>query len=95
MGLASTDEFQLWIDCEVIQSGMSLSHLVLVYVAVFMGAIAALSIWDLFRQRRFDSGQNRDTVFRCAKCGYVYTDDFDVDRSRCPQCGVTNEPFKF
>ena len=38
---------------------------------------------------------NEDKVFRCEECSYVYTDDPDVDRSRCPQCGRVNETFKF
>jgi DNA-directed RNA polymerase subunit RPC12/RpoP len=36
-----------------------------------------------------------DRVFRCVKCAYVYTDDPDVDRSRCQQCGTLNEAIKF
>jgi len=30
-----------------------------------------------------------------AKCLYVYTDDSDVDFSRCPQCGRMNNIFRF
>jgi len=36
-----------------------------------------------------------DRVFRCGKCGYVYTDDPDVDRSRCPQCRCINDAMSF
>jgi predicted Zn-ribbon and HTH transcriptional regulator len=32
---------------------------------------------------------------RCEKCGFVYTDDPDVDRSRCSQCGKSNEAIEF
>lgn len=36
-----------------------------------------------------------DRIFRCDRCGQVYTDDPDVDRSRCSQCGKLNEPIVF
>jgi predicted Zn-ribbon and HTH transcriptional regulator len=36
-----------------------------------------------------------DRIFRCVKCGFVYTDDPDVDRSRCSQCGQMNDPIEF
>lgn len=74
---------------------MSLPGLVLLYVALALLAVAGLAIWDAFRHRRFHAGQEVDKVFRCESCGYVYTDDHDVDRSRCPQCGTTNDPFTF
>jgi predicted Zn-ribbon and HTH transcriptional regulator len=47
------------------------------------------------RRRRFGPTHSEDRVFRCAKCGFVYTDDADVDRSRCLQCGKLNEPIVF
>jgi ribosomal protein S27AE len=31
---------------------------------------------------------------RCERCGLVYTDDPDVTRSRCSQCGRVNEAIK-
>ena len=34
-------------------------------------------------------------VVACEKCGFVYTDDADVDRSRCSQCGALNEAITF
>ena len=33
--------------------------------------------------------------FRCGRCGYVYTDDPDVDRSRCSQCAQMNDAIRF
>jgi DNA-directed RNA polymerase subunit RPC12/RpoP len=39
--------------------------------------------------------RSSDRIFRCAKCGSVYTDDPDVDRSRCAQCGQMNDPIEF
>jgi predicted Zn-ribbon and HTH transcriptional regulator len=47
------------------------------------------------RRRRFWPTHSEDRIFRCKKCGYVYTDDPDVDRSRCTQCGKLNEPIVF
>ena len=36
-----------------------------------------------------------DQVFRCEECDYVYTDDHDVERSLCPECGRMNNPCSF
>jgi predicted Zn-ribbon and HTH transcriptional regulator len=43
----------------------------------------------------FEPDPNRDNVFSCEECEYVYTDDDDVERSRCPECGVMNRPVVF
>ena len=43
----------------------------------------------------FEPTPTEDRIFRCRRCGYVYTDDADVDRSRCYQCGQMNEAFDF
>ena len=48
-----------------------------------------------FRRRRFEPTPSEDRIFRCARCGYVYTDDPDVDRSRCSQCGLMNDAIEF
>jgi len=47
------------------------------------------------RRRSFEPQPTEDTIFRCRKCAYVYTDDEDVEVSRCPQCGTTNEAVEF
>ena len=57
--------------------------------------LALLALYAELRRRRFEPGQSEERIFRCGKCGYVYTDDPDVDRSRCSQCGQMNEPFAF
>lgn len=36
-----------------------------------------------------------DQVFRCEECDYVYTDDHDVERSLCPECGRMNNSVQF
>ena len=74
---------------------MSLDDLIFVYVALTLGTLGGLAIYTEFRQRRFASQPTEDRIFRCRNCGYVYTDDADVDRSRCTQCGKMNDPFEF
>jgi hypothetical protein len=54
-----------------------------------------VGIYSELRRRRFGPAHPEDRVFRCEKCGLVYTDDADVDRSRCSQCGKLNEPIEF
>lgn len=65
------------------------------YVLLMLVALVGLWLRNAFRRRRFLSGPAEDRVFRCTQCGCVYTDDPDVDMSRCPQCGLLNEMFDF
>ena len=74
---------------------MSIQALIEIYVALALGALCVLGIFSEMRRRRFGPAHPEDRVFRCTKCGYVYTDDADVDRSRCSQCGKLNEPIEF
>jgi protein-arginine kinase activator protein McsA len=74
---------------------MSASWLIVIYVATLLGALCGLGIYSEMRRRRFGPTHSDDRVFRCTKCGFVYTDDADVDRSRCSQCGKMNEPMAF
>ncbi len=74
---------------------MSIAALVETYVALALGALCVLGIYSEMRRRRFWPTHSADRIFRCEKCGYVYTDDPDVDRSRCSQCGKLNEPIVF
>ena len=69
--------------------------ILLSYVVLLLAAISVLAIYTEQRQRRFGPTPSDDRVFRCVKCGYVYTDDPDVDRSRCQQCGTLNEAITF
>jgi rubrerythrin len=69
--------------------------LILGYVIAVGGAIGGLALYEEFRRRSFDPATRPDHVFRCDRCGAVYTDDPTVDRSRCPGCGRTNEPYHF
>lgn len=69
--------------------------LIFSYVTLLLGALVILSVLGGIRRRRFRQMESEDKIFRCEKCGLVYTDDPDVDRSRCSQCGKLNEAFKF
>ena len=74
---------------------MSISNLILTYVVVLMGGLIAVGVYTELRRRRFQPSASEDRIFRCRRCGYVYTDDPDVDRSRCSQCGLMNEGIEF
>ena len=76
---------------------MTPAELTLALMCLLLGALG-LVIWRASRRRaRFDPQSSRDNVFRCAtpECRYVYTDDEDVDHSRCPQCGRMNDRVSF
>jgi hypothetical protein len=74
---------------------MSIPDLILTYVVVLLAGIGGLAIYTEMRRRRFQPTPTQDRIFRCRRCGYVYTDDPDVDRSRCSQCGRMNEAIEF
>ena len=77
------------------QTLMSTSSLIFAYVAILLAALCALTIYSEMRRRRFRPAATEDRIFRCDRCGQVYTDDPDVDRSRCSQCGKLNEAIQF
>ena len=74
---------------------MSIEALILAYVVSFLAALSALAVYSEMRSRRFGPTATEDRIFRCEKCGLVYTDDVDVDRSRCSQCGTLNDAMEF
>jgi rubrerythrin len=74
---------------------MSIPKMILAYVVGLLAALAALGIYSELRRRRFAPTPSEDRIFRCRRCGYVYTDDPDVDRSRCVQCGQMNKAIEF
>jgi predicted Zn-ribbon and HTH transcriptional regulator len=74
---------------------MSTSNLILAYVVVSLAGLAGATVYSEMRRRSFEPAPSKDRIFRCQRCGYVYTDDPDVDRSRCSQCGQTNEAIQF
>lgn len=74
---------------------MTIPALILSYAVGLLSALFGLVIYSEMRRRRFKPAPSEDRIFRCLDCGYVYTDDPDVDRSRCAQCGKLNEPIEF
>ncbi len=74
---------------------MSIHQLILTYVLVTLGALVGLAVYAELRRRRFAPTESEDRLFRCRRCGYVYTDDPDVERSRCSQCGQMNDAIEF
>ncbi len=74
---------------------MTPDQLFFLYVVAWLAALGAVSVYYEFRRKRFEPEPSEDNIFRCEKCAFVYTDDADVDRSRCPQCGAVNTVFKF
>ncbi len=74
---------------------MSVEGLLLTYVVSVLAALSGVALYSEFRRRSFGPTPTEDHIFRCEKCGYVYTDDPDVDRSRCPQCGTMNNVCTF
>lgn len=74
---------------------MSIEALLTGYVVVLLAALSGLALYYNQRQKRFGPTPSADHIFRCEKCAFVYTDDADVDRSRCPQCGTLNEAIRF
>jgi len=74
---------------------MPTAALIEIYVAALLSALIGLWVYSEMRRHRFGPARTEDRIFRCGKCGFVYTDDADVDRSRCSQCGKLNEPIEF
>jgi len=74
---------------------MTHDALLFAYATVTVAGVAAAALYSEHRRKTFAHGPSRDRLFRCEKCSMVYTDDADVDLSRCPQCGQNNEPFEF
>ena len=74
---------------------MSTANLILSYVVVTLAGVTGAALYSELRRRSFDPAPSKDRIFRCRKCGYVYTDDPDVVRSRCSQCGPMTEAIAF
>ena len=74
---------------------MPADSLIFIYVVSLLAALSGLAIYSEVRSRRFGPTSSEDRIFRCENCGQVYTDDADVDRSRCSQCGRMNDAVKF
>jgi rubrerythrin len=69
--------------------------LLALFVIALLAVLGGLVLLDELRARRIRSSRVPDHIFRCEQCSLVYTDDPEVERSRCPQCGRTNGVFNF
>jgi predicted Zn-ribbon and HTH transcriptional regulator len=69
--------------------------LLLAYVVSLLAGVGALALYSELRRKRFEPTPSEDRIFRCGQCSFVYTDDAEVDLSRCPQCGTANESIQF
>ena len=74
---------------------MTSTAILFFYVVSLLAAISCVALFYRRRNKRFEPASSSDRIFRCEKCFFVYTDDADVDRSRCPQCGTVNEKYDF
>ena len=74
---------------------MTFESLILWYVGLLLVGMFAVGWYAELRRRRFGFTPSEDRIFRCGKCSFVYTDDPDVDRSRCPHCGTANQAITF
>ncbi len=74
---------------------MTVDAILFAYVFSLLAGLSGVAIYSEFRRRSFGPTPTEDHIFRCEKCEYVYTDDPDVDRSRCPQCGTMNDVYNF
>jgi hypothetical protein len=72
---------------------MAPHRFILLFLLVLLLAITLLARYTRRRRSVFEPGPVRDRVFRCGDkgCTLVYTDDADVETSRCPECGRMNE----
>ena len=74
---------------------MTADILIFAYMVSLLAAISGLAVYSEMRRKRFGPSVETDRIFRCGNCGLVYTDDADVERSRCSQCGRLNEAINF
>jgi len=74
---------------------MSISKLIFTYLVAMLLALSAVIVYSVRRRRQFEPRPSEDHIFRCRKCGLVYTDDPDVDASRCPTCRTFNDAIEF
>jgi rubrerythrin len=74
---------------------MTPDALILAFVVSMLAALSAVTLYSELLRKRFKPAPSEDRIFRCEKCAFVYTDDADVERSRCPQCGTLNKQIVF
>jgi len=71
------------------------SDFIFIFLIVLMSGWAVIAFYSRRQDVKFDHVGSHDHVFRCEGCDYIYTDDGDVDRSLCPECGKMNNSVQF
>ena len=71
------------------------SDFIFIFLIVLMSGWAVIAFYSRRQDVKFDHAGSHDHVFRCEGCDYIYTDDGDVDRSLCPECGKMNNSVQF
>ena len=74
---------------------MLTSEVIFLFLFVLLSGWAMVAYHTRRQDVKFDHVASRDHVFRCEGCEYVYTDDGDVERSLCPECGKMNNSVQF
>jgi rubrerythrin len=74
---------------------MLVSDIIFLYLIVMLVGWVVVAFYARRQVVEFDHATSYDHVFSCEWCGYVYTDDGDVDRSLCPECGKMNNSVQF
>lgn len=74
---------------------MSIADGIFLFLLLLLGGWGVLAFVLRRQDVEFGPGGSEDQVFRCEECNYVYTDDADVGRSLCPECGRMNNSVQF
>ena len=74
---------------------MLTSEVIFLFLFVLLSGWAVVAFYTRRQDVKFDHAASHDHVFRCGGCEYVYTDDGDVERSLCPECGKMNNSVQF
>ena len=74
---------------------MLISDVIFLFLIVLLSGWAMVAFYARRQDVKFDDAASHDHVFRCEGCEYVYTDDGDVERSLCPECGKMNNSVQF
>ena len=74
---------------------MTVSDGIFLFLLVLLGGWAILAFVLRRQDVEFGPVESGDQVFWCEECDYVYTDDADVERSLCPECGRMNNSVQF
>ena len=69
---------------------MLVSDIIFLSLIILLAGWAGIAFYARRQDVKFDHAASHDHVFRCEGCEYVYTDDGDVERSLCPECGKMN-----